>query len=253
MIKSDADPIRHLWLATVLLTRLPVPRLPSIAFRDSPHAVWAYPLVGLLVGGIAVVVAQIALWLGLSSAIAAGIALGAMMLTTGAMHEDGLADTFDGLWGGQTRQRRLEIMRDSQIGTYGVLALVLVTGLRWTALTALAGGGAWPSILAAACLSRGVMPVLMTQLPHARDDGLSHSVGRPKAAAAWGSAGIGVLATLVLMGGAGVSASLIVGLLVFIIGTIARAKIAGQTGDILGATQQLAETVVLLVAVAALQ
>ncbi len=253
MIKSDAEPIRHLWLAAVLLTRLPLPRLPSTAFRDSPRAVWAYPLVGLLIGGIAVVVGQIALWLGLSSAIAAGLALGAMMLTTGAMHEDGLADTFDGLWGGQTRERRLEIMRDSHIGTYGVLALVLVTGLRWTALAALAGAGAWPSILAAACLSRGVMSVLMTRLPHARADGLSHSVGRPQAVAAWGSAGIGFLATLILIGGAGLSAALIVGLLLFVTGTIAHKKIAGQTGDILGATQQLTETAVLLAALAALQ
>ena len=100
------------------------------------------------------------------------------MITTGAMHEDGLADTVDGLWGGWTRDRRLEIMKDSHIGTYGVLALIVSAGLRWSVLAGLLTLGAGP-VVAIAVLSRASMPALMAALPNARGDGLAHKVGAP--------------------------------------------------------------------------
>ncbi|WP_299557767.1 adenosylcobinamide-GDP ribazoletransferase [uncultured Sulfitobacter sp.] len=234
-----------IWLAAVLLTRLPLPHLPRTAFDNSTRAVWAYPLVGAVVGLASALAGQAALLMGLPATAAAAISLGCMMLLTGAMHEDGLADLFDGFWGATTPERRLQIMRDSQIGTYGTLALVMVTVLRWSALTVLLPHGITVIIVASA-LSRAMMAPLMSFLPYARRDGLAHSVGRPSASMAFGTlavgTGIGVLAT----GGFAILGLASVIVVAAVIAGIARRKIKGHTGDVLGAVQQLTETAVLL-------
>jgi adenosylcobinamide-GDP ribazoletransferase len=249
MFKSDRG--RQLWLAAVLLTRVPLPHLPQDAFAKGASAVWAYPIIGLAVGAGGVLTGQLALWVGLPPLGAAILALGAMMLLTGAMHEDGLADVFDGFWGGYTPERRLEIMRDSQIGTFGVLALLMVSLLRLSAISVLLLGW-WPAILAATVLSRTVMPILMSILPHARKDGLSHSVGQPSSGATALSLGIGSLISLFLLGA---PAPITIGVaLAMALGTavLAKQKINGQTGDVLGAVQQLSEALILLSCVAML-
>ncbi|MEP1766269.1 MAG: adenosylcobinamide-GDP ribazoletransferase [Sulfitobacter sp.] len=237
--------ITELWLAFVLLTRLPLPQLPQGSFERGAHAVWAYPLVGLLVGACGALTGQLALWMGLPVLAAATMSLCIMMLITGAMHEDGLADVCDGFWGGFTVERRLEIMRDSQIGTYGVLGLGLVTLLRISAISALLPLGGW-AVVMAAVVSRAVMPLGMYGLPHARHDGLSHSVGKPPARAVALAAAFGVLAVMGTMGSSGLfglvlAAGLTAGLL-----HLATRKIGGQTGDVLGSLQQLTETALLL-------
>jgi adenosylcobinamide-GDP ribazoletransferase len=242
---DKTDPLRQLWLAAVLLTRLPLPHLPATAFKAGPRAVWAYPLVGLGVGAVSALAGQLALWAGIPPLAACALALGAMMLLTGAMHEDGLADTCDGFWGGTSTPRRLEIMCDSQIGTFGVLALVIVSLLKISALAALSGSW-WAALIVAAALSRGMMPALMWALPPARVDGLSHSVGRPTMRAASAAFAIGATIALAGLGLAGV---LVIGISALVgLGTalIAKRKIGGQTGDVLGATQQLSEAVILL-------
>jgi adenosylcobinamide-GDP ribazoletransferase len=128
--------------------------------------------------------ATAALWLGLPPGIAAGLALGAGILMTGALHEDGLADCADGFWGGHTAERRLEIMKDSRIGAYGVLALILVIGLKWLALAALIEHGAlWAAVLVPACSAGAAMAWVMASLPFAREDGLARHVGRPSKSA----------------------------------------------------------------------
>ena len=242
-------PLRQLWLAAVLLTRLPLPHLPSEAFAQGPRAVWAYPVIGAAVGACGALVGSIALALGLSVGIAALLALALMTVLTGAMHEDGLADVFDGFWGGTTPQRRLEIMRDSQIGTYGVLALILVCALRISAFTVLLQG-APAALVAAAALSRGMMPALMYLMPHARKDGLSHSVGRPGMDTTLIGVGAAALFAIVCLGWGALLALLISGALVAGCAIVAKRKIGGQTGDVLGATQQLTETAILLTCVA---
>jgi hypothetical protein len=140
-------------------------------------------------GGLAALAGGLALALGVAPGAAAAVAVGTQAMVTGALHEDGLADSADGLWGGWDKTRRLAIMKDSHIGTYGVLALILVMLLRWTALAALfAQGTPWAALIAAGALSRAPMAVLMAALPNARGTGLSHSVGRPDgvtAATAW--------------------------------------------------------------------
>lgn len=230
-----------------LLTRLPVPVDATAAQARGAAAAWAYPLAGLLIGAITALAGVVALWLGLTPALAAGLMLAVGVVVTGGLHEDGLADTADGLWGGHDRARRLEIMRDSRIGTYGVLALGLSLILRWAALTALIGAGwLWVPALVAAVLSRTAMVAVMAGLRHARGDGLAHAVGRPGMRTAQIAGGIGALVALTLTGWWVVPLALIVAAVAFGTALIAKAKIGGQTGDILGATQQLTEIATLL-------
>lgn len=231
--------------ALALLTRLPTP---GGDHTRSSQAAWAYPLAGLVVGTIAALTGAIATGLGLAAAITAGLILIAGVLTTGAMHEDGLADSADGLWGGWDPARRLEIMKDSQIGTYGVLALILSFGLRWTALTMLIDTGQFAgAILAAAVLSRAPMTALMCALPHARSDGLSHSTGKATLRAAQIAASLALILGLLCIGLTVIPVAIAIMLTTIIIALIAKAKIGGQTGDILGATQQVSEIIALIV------
>lgn len=238
-------------LATAFLTRLPLP-VGSFDAAALARAVWAFPLAGLLVGALAAALYAAALWLGLTPWLAATLAVLAQVLATGGLHEDGLADSADGL-GGHDRLRRLEIMRDSATGSYGVMALVLSLGLRIGALTALAGPEAVAAaLLAAAMLSRAAIGLSMRLLRPARADGLSAAAGRPEwvivvlawcLAAALSLPGLGGAAVLALLAGAAVSALAIT--------VAAWRRLGGQTGDTLGAVQQVSESVCLLLLCAA--
>jgi adenosylcobinamide-GDP ribazoletransferase len=182
---------------------------------------------------------------GLPLGVAGILALAAMIVLTGAMHEDGMADVADGFWGGAHAQRRLEIMRDSQIGTYGVLALGIVTALKVSALVVLLDSG-WTALVAAACLSRAMMPVVMYSLPAARDDGLSHSVGRPSLLAVLLGLLVGCTVALICLGPASITAIALAALATVVVAATAKRKIGGQTGDVIGATQNVSEAVILL-------
>ncbi|MEM9550751.1 MAG: adenosylcobinamide-GDP ribazoletransferase [Pseudomonadota bacterium] len=234
-------------VALVLLTRLPLPRLPNAAFASQARAAWAFPLVGVVVGLVAAAAGSAALALGLPPAITAGLVLSVQIIVTGAMHEDGLADTVDGLWGGWTAERRLEIMKDSRIGTYGVLALILSVGLRWSALTAiLTTSVPFAAIIATGALSRSALPALMTTLPRARPGGLSDQVGAP---GIWVSAlalALGAATSVLALGGLAINSIMIMVAVVAGLARLAQVRIGGQTGDILGAAQQIAEISILL-------
>lgn len=130
--------IADLRIAASFVTLLPVGSSKPAADGAIARATWALPVAGLLVGLAGALVYKISSRLGLTPNLAALLALATTALITGALHEDGLADTADGLGGGRTRERKLEIMRDSRIGTYGVCALILSFGLRWSALAAIA-------------------------------------------------------------------------------------------------------------------
>jgi adenosylcobinamide-GDP ribazoletransferase len=239
-------------LALGLLTRLPVTVPAASAARRGASPAWAWPLVGALVGGLGAAAGAVALWGGLVPPLAAAAVIIVQVMLTGALHEDGLADSADGLWGGWDRGRRLSIMKDSHIGTFGVMALLLVTLARWLALSALMAGGDWEAIIAAGAISRAPMAVLMAALPNARDGGLSHRVGRPAQGAVVTACGLAALVGAAALGTALVPAALAVIVLCGWLALTARARIGGQTGDILGASQQLAEVAVLVVASAQL-
>ncbi len=231
--------------ALSLLTRLPLGDVPM----RGAEAAWAYPLVGAAVGLIGGLIGLIAHWCGLPSALAALAALAAQVIVTGAMHEDGLADSADGLWGGWTRAQRLEIMKDSRIGTYGVIALILSLAARWSALWLMFqidAGWALAAIITAGAVSRAGIPALMWALPHARGAGLSHGTGRPSVRICAAAAGIAAVMALILVGWSVFGVLIWAALVVIAASFLAKAKIGGQTGDILGAVQQLAEITVLL-------
>ena len=239
MSVNDRPGFRDIAGALRLLTRLPLPASQQI---PGAPAAWAWPVAGVVVGALAALVAWLALPLG--AGVAAALVLGVQAMVTGAMHEDGLADTADGLWGGWDKARRLAIMKDSHIGTYGVMALLVVGLLRWSALAALIGAGQIWALVVVAALSRAPMAVLLAMLPNARGAGLSQSVGRVPRSAAGLAALIGAGFALTL-GWAGFAALIGVFAVVALLVAAAKAKIGGQTGDILGASQQLAEATAL--------
>ena len=245
MTKPDTPLIRlaDISAAIGLLTRLPV----KTDDARGAAAAWAFPLVGLIIGVLAACLGWGALALGLSAPISAALVITAQVVMTGAMHEDGLADTFDGQWGGWDKKRRLEIMKDSQIGTYGVIALVLSLVLRWTAITALIHSGAlFLALIAAATLSRMPMVFIMASMPHARDGGLSASVGRVGKDTAGVALGLALLTCFIAPLPASIIALTTAILAAATIALIALRKIGGQTGDILGASQQMAEIAALI-------
>jgi len=191
------------------------------------------------------------LGLGVPVWAAAGLALALGVILTGGLHEDGLADCADGFWGGHTRARRLEILKDSRVGSYGVLAMVFAVGLRWSLLAALLPIAPL-TLIAAAMLSRGAMALAMARLPFAREDGLANHVGHPPMAAAALALGIAIVGGCVYAGlWPGLLAAGLVGVTAALVGALARAKIGGQTGDVLGATQVSGE-IIALISVAAL-
>lgn len=210
---------------------------------------WAWPVAGAVVGALAAASGWLALAAGLPVGWAAALVLAVQAAATGGLHEDGLADTFDGLMGGRDPAHRLEIMRDSRIGSFGALALMLVALARWSALVVLLPVAPL-AVVAVGSLSRAGMPVLMAAMAPARDGGLSRAVGRPTGAQAALAVGVALLLAAPLglaaagpAGAAAVGAGLAAVWLA--LGRWARARIGGQTGDILGAGQQLAEAAAL--------
>ena len=230
-------------LAVMLLTRLPAGRIavaPSIG-----AAAWAFPLVGTLVGGVSAAVLCAALAVGIAPGLAAGIALAAGVLATGGLHEDGLADVADGFGGGRDRARKLEIMRDSRIGSYGGLALILSLGLRWQAIALLAVESpklAALAMIALAVSSRAGLPLALLWMPAARADGMGKSAAGTTLLRALVSVAIAALVLTVLIGPAAAFLVLTVQAVVQLgFARLAMRQIGGQSGDVLGAMQQLAE------------
>jgi adenosylcobinamide-GDP ribazoletransferase len=203
---------------------------------------WAWPLVGAVLGACGAALASGALWLGVTPGVTAVLVLALGAMLTGGLHEDGLSDTADGLFGGWTRDRRLEIMKDSRVGSYGVLALVLVTLARWSALTALlVYGDHWAALVATGAISRAPMALVMALLPNARGSGLSHATGRPAPGVAVVALGLATGLALAVLGWSALGPLVVAAGIMVVLSVVALRKIGGQTGDILGALQQLVE------------
>ncbi|MBR0823938.1 adenosylcobinamide-GDP ribazoletransferase [Bradyrhizobium manausense] len=247
--------VRDLRIGISFATILPFGPSTPVEDGEMTRASWSLPVAGLVVGVVGAAVYGIAHAVGLSPGPAAMLALASTIVVTGALHEDGLADTADGLGGGRTRERKLEIMRDCRIGTYGACALVTSLILRWSALAAIAAPrSVMIALLLAHAASRAALPTFSAFVPPARKDGLSASAGQPALQSAAIPLGLGAL---VLALGFGPSKAILIVILLAATGLMmARLcikQIGGQTGDILGAFQQLAETAVLLMAAAIAQ
>ena len=180
------------------------------------------------------------------------MAVAATLAVTGCLHEDGLADTADGFGGGRTRERKLEIMRDSRIGTYGVCALVLSLLLR-VAVVANLGEPALVAgaLVAAHAAARSPLAAFMRLLPPARADGMSADVGEPPAGVAVASLLLGLFIVVIALGPmAGRAAAILIAAAFLLVGWLCTNQIKGQTGDVLGTLEQAGEIIVLLVAAA---
>ena len=247
-------PLAQLALGLVFLTRLPIRLRGALPDDAVARAAWSFPIAGALVALPAAAAAIAADALALPAFASALLALAATMAMTGALHEDGLADTADGLGGGRTREQKLEIMKDSRIGSYGVLALIVGVGLRTTALAS-AVQDTWlhlvGALVAAHAGSRALLPMLMRALPSARPGGLGASVGMPSSAGTILALVLGTAATFWGLGDhLGLVGILAAAFGMVAVGALARRQLGGYTGDVLGAAQQVGETILLLVAVA---
>ena len=225
--------------ALAFLTRLPVGRLDAADFARAPG--W-FAAAGLAIGALAAGVWWLAaaVWPPVLAALAS---VAALALITGALHEDGLADAFDGLGSGRPAERALEIMRDSRIGSFGTLALGLVLAGRVAALTAL-GPLAPVALIAGQGLSRAAMTLMLRRGPYLRAQGTGSGMTGPLGAGVWplAIAAIVALALTVWMGGwASVPAVVGMGAAMLILRHWAIRRLGGITGDILGAAQVLGE------------
>lgn len=248
-VRVSARPpwLRGARAAFVFFSRLPVAGFPYQP-RDWHWAPAHLPLVGAVVGAASAGVFALALALGLPPLVTAALAIGASAGLTGALHEDGLADSADGLGGGQTRERVLAIMKDSRIGSYGTLALLLVTLLRGGAIAALPPG-AWFALVHVHVWAR-VGPVwLLCVEPYVNDRPDAKSQGffetRPVhvlTAFAWAAAAAGLAVGLGWLAWPAALASALLPLLVTgLLRGVFRRRVGGVTGDLLGAAEQLGE------------
>ncbi|MEM5472391.1 adenosylcobinamide-GDP ribazoletransferase [Hoeflea sp. AS60] len=241
--------------ATGFLSRLPMPARHFEGHDGSlARASGMFPAAGLIIGLCPALVVLILSTFDANAALTAVLSLAVLVGVTGALHEDGLADAADAFGARGGREHMLEIMKDSRIGTYGVLALLISFALRGLALTIILSViGGWSTclvLLAVAAASRGAMVWHWNTLPPARHNGVAASVGAPEESAR----------TLALASGAILFVALITltsGLLTAILSlalmaaaaiqwtAVVRAKLNGHTGDTIGATQQITETVCL--------
>lgn len=243
-------PLGDLHLAAVFLTRLPLPRLPD-SLPPLASAMWAFPLVGAGLGVVGWAVLAAAEGVGLPPYASALLAVGVLLLMTGGLHEDGLADVADGCGGGATRERKLEILRDSRIGSYGVLALIVVLGLRVVALAELPRlSDAGAALVIAGAMGRAMVPLAMRLTPSARSDGLGAGAGVPGGGMVLLTLAIALGLALWLLPGTAAAA-----LMTALGGTLAVTlfawrQLGGYTGDVLGTVAVVAEVSVLLVILA---
>jgi adenosylcobinamide-GDP ribazoletransferase len=238
-------------VAAAFLTRIPVAT--AVESRWSlAEAAWAFPLVGAGIGAVAAVVFLVAQLVGLGDWPAALLAVSAGLLLTGALHEDGLADAADGLFGGSDRDGRLAIMRDSRHGTFAVLALVLSVALRAAALAQIGEAMfAGLALVAAHAGSRALLPMATWAMPPARDDGLGAGAGRPRPIMVIAAALIALAIAAAALGPwHGVIAFACAVAAMAGAAAIANQRIGGYTGDVLGAVEQIGEIVILLAAAA---
>jgi adenosylcobinamide-GDP ribazoletransferase len=251
---------RDLFLALSFFTRLPVgfmaPKSPQPApgtesatpqFRLG-EASRAFPLAGLVIGLAGGLAYWIAVKLGLSGLLAALLAVAATAALTGALHEDGWADFADGLGCRGDRVGKLAAMKDSHIGSFGVLALIFATGIKVAALVAIgAPDRVAAALIAAHVLSRSVLPLAMRSLPLATAQGLAVMAGRPSAQSVYVSLGLGLIISFFAIFLPGAIVALIVAIVAAaLVGAIAKQHFGGYTGDVLGAIEQVAEIAVLI-------
>jgi adenosylcobinamide-GDP ribazoletransferase len=230
---------REIRLALGFFTRLPL-RAPAGPIAEAARA---FPVAGALIGLIGGLIYFLGVKIGLSPLLAALLAVAATVVAGGALHEDGLADFADMLGVRGDRERKLSVMRDSRIGSYGVLALGFSTAIKVSAVVGLRD----PWLVAGALVTtqacgRAALPIIMRSLPLARPNGLAVNAGRPTAAATYQGIGVALLISAFACGPGAALVSIVVAIVAaFLVSEVARRQIGGYTGDVLGAAQEVAQ------------
>ena len=238
--------------AALFLTRLPIPLGAPLTPSLFGRAMGWFPLIGAGLGIVGGLVFGLLCGLGVPSLVAAVLVVALLVVVTGALHEDGLADTADGYGGGHDRDGKLAIMRDSRIGSYGVLALVLAVAVKVAAIAALPSTWMAIKVLAVAgAMSRAAVAAQSHWQPPARTDGLSATLGGPAPGATVLALALALGIGLLLIGTKAVLVMIAMVLATWGLIRLAYHHVGGQTGDILGATQQVVEILVLVLLVGA--
>jgi adenosylcobinamide-GDP ribazoletransferase len=239
------------WHALRFMTILPVKSGETLEADWLTRASRYFPAVGIVVGLAAAIVFAVAsrYWVGFVPAV---LAVATSVLLTGALHEDGLADTADGFGGGRSREARLAIMKDSRLGTYGALALAFSVALRIAALAPMTPSYAWAALVAAHAGARAAATWAMTALPYAGDPATSRisysevALDRSGAMTALLITLAALLPALIKTPSALFAGLILAGLCALAVVALARRLIGGYTGDVLGAVEQAAEVAFLL-------
>jgi len=240
--------MRRFLLAVQFLTRLPVPRGLATSEAELGQAAAFFPLVGVIVGASAAAVFLLVQRV-VAFSVAVFVTLAFAAFITSGFHEDGLADTFDGLGGGWTKDRALEIMRDSRIGTYGSLALIFLVLGKYTALTALEPRQIWRWLILAHTASRWTVLPLCLWLPYARSEGQGKLVARQVGFPAFVIRSLTLVLVLLLFPPrVALIAVAIVAAVTLFSGLYFKRRLNGITGDCLGAVNQITELAIYLTA-----
>ena len=230
-----------------LLTRLPLGWLGVSGQAWSlTRSVWCWPLIGAFIGIVTAGVLVALRFLHCPLILAAVWSIGAQLLLTGGLHEDGLADMADGCGGGQTRERRLDIMRDSRIGSYGALALGICLMIRIAALSEIPTALAIPFLALSGTLSRAILPLLPFTLPPARTNGLAQQLAgltRNQTLTCFFLAFC--IAVVCVPAGTAFFACFLALCVALILRKTALRLLGGYTGDVLGATACLTDCALL--------
>ncbi|MEC7490018.1 MAG: adenosylcobinamide-GDP ribazoletransferase [Pseudomonadota bacterium] len=243
---QNPNPFEDIYRSVIFLTRFPAPDWPDAASRKLATASWAFPLVGVLIATLGGIVYAVCEFLGLPLYISGLLAVTTLIMATGGLHEDGLADVADGVWGGNDKKSRLAIMSDSRIGTFGAIALVISVSGRALAIVTIAHPlFVLGALVASAAISRAVMPVLMAFDDPAKATGLAAQAGKPNSVTCISALLLAVAIVLAAAPAGWFVALLAAATATIIAGCYLSRSIGGFTGDTLGATQQVAELLVL--------
>lgn len=266
MLKQLKNAWQNFLLALGFFTRIPVSSLVDFQEADLNHSVKYFPLIGCIVGLIGVAAFYLAMQV-FTHPVAVLISMAATIFATGAFHEDGLADSADGLGGGWGREQVLTIMQDSRLGTYGAIALFLALMAKYQLLVAMHADTVMAVIICAHALSRLSAVWLMAALPYAKPSGkakpLATEVSRVDLWVANIFGLLPVLILLILIQDALGNWRATLSFVLFLVGTVGsvwwwwrlllKRKLGGYTGDTLGAIQQLSEIMFYLASLAWLQ
>jgi len=235
--------MRLFFIALQFLTRLPVPFIGEASGLDLARSTVCYPLVGALIGGLLVGVDWLVQWIWPVEVASAAVIV-AGILITGGLHLDGLMDTCDGVWGLHSRERRLEIMRDSRVGAFGVLGAVCALLLKFSFLLALTGDARWRALLLMPILSRWTMVFAVAWFPYARPEGgLGQAFADHTRPIHWLLASLPALLAAFLLVPPAPASLVLLGL--WLAGALAslflHIRLGGLTGDTYGAINEIGE------------